>query len=373
MDDEFAVRDTPVSLRIQPSASRLTCSPIGLFSGEHTANEGASVMTCGTAHPAHATGDQSSKSPALGPDLRLPRGRSTVAFLWRATVLAAAAGAAGCGWKTDYPGPPTSLDTAVVVEMQTQDGDPLGSKVFTPLASRGTLTLADVGNRAGLSSKYIVLRKAPSGGEVGPRLDYTNAGSIPVPNLTDGKPIKAIFMSTADLPESVMDCFAVVAFRSGPPSSVIRVGRARPGSLDRAGLTILDGDETILTNAIADINRALVDRQGVSLGRFSWEPDNPLADFHAGFGWYSPPDDSWDYYDGSDLILVSPMEPRHLQATSALGAFFNLFAASDATYSSGCGASGPLLADPANDYRLSKQGVSLVRFVANVAGVKSYW
>jgi len=318
-------------------------------------------MTCGTAQPSHELHDRSTKNRALRPEARWPRAGSAAAFLCRAAVVASAIGAAACGWKTDYSGPSSVFPTTV--EMQTQDGESLGSKVFAGIGSVNTLTLADVGNRAGLSSKYIVIRRAPLGGVIGEVVAFTKTGSVVFPNSEDGRPLRAIFMSTADLPESVMDRFALVgsAWRY---MNVLRVGRVGPGSPGSAAITLLDGDETILTNAIDDINGALVDRQGVSLGRIVWEPNNSSADYHVGFAVFSPPEESWEYY--YNYIMINPMEPRDVQVANALGAFFGAFAS---YYSTEYGVTGAYLADPANGYRISRQGVSLVRFAASIVQI----
>jgi hypothetical protein len=320
-----------------------------------------------TARPSQPKDDITTKDHALQGALRRTRARAMAAFPRRTAVLALAVAAAACGWKTDYPSQSSPL--ATTVEMQTQDGDSLGSKTLAVTSSTATLTLADVANRAGLSSKYIAIRSSPSGGRVGQRVAVTTTGTVTFPVVSDGTPLRAIFMSTADLPESVMDCFAGASSRPRY-SNALSVARAMPGTPGPGGITLLDGDESILLNAIDDINGALVDRRGVVLGRLSWVGADPMSDYRAGFGIMSTATDEWgDPYSDWGYILINPMDPRGTQSTTALGSFLDAFSRNT---SQPCSATGTYLADPARDYRISTQGVSLVRFIASIQSVGYY-
>jgi hypothetical protein len=190
----------------------------------------------------------------------------------------------------------------------------------------------------------------------------TSTGSVSFPNSLDGKAYQAIFMSTADLPESVMDCF-VRAGIGNASSTFATVSRILPGSPDlEPHVTILDGDESILTGAVDEINNALVDRQGVRLGQLSWIPaGSHMWSGGVAAGFAAVPsewnEDSWGY------VLVNPMDSRETQAMSALGGFFLNWAAmwgqpcdqSTTTY----------LADSGMNGRLSRQGASVLRFAAS--------
>jgi hypothetical protein len=324
-------------------------------------------MTCRTDRPRDAPGERPTPNPRLPVECRVPRPGRAAASLLGAAAAVCVLGTAACGWKTDYPGPSEIRTTSLAVEMQTQDGEPLGSKVLTAVGTRFTLTLADVGNRSGLSSKYIVVRKAPVEGMVGEWVASTASGSVSFETSSDGRPVKAIFMSTADLPESVMGCFldAMDVYGWEWRRWQVAVGRSRPGSAPPApGVTILDGDESILTNAIGDIDAALVDRQGVTLGRFSWVGDRDWPDLLAGFANVSgliggPPD---PYGESVPYVLVNALDSREAQAMAALG---ELFDSTSTHVGPRCGAAtGSYLTDPATGDRLSKQGVSILRFAA---------
>jgi len=290
--------------------------------------------------------------------------KSSAVSLLGVTMVAAALGANACDWQTPTTGPHTIHTTSV--EMQDQHGESLGSKTLASFETTNTLTRADVGNVPNLSSKYIAVRFLPSGGTIGGRVASTVSGSVRFSGSPDGRPLRAVFMSTADVPESVMDCFFKSGF--GQRSYFTRtwtVGRILPGMPDPApGVTILNGDESILINAINDINAALVDRQGVALGRLSWEPDNEWADIMAGFASKPIPFDPYDPFGYSPYVLIDPTAARGTQMTTALGGFLEIWG----QFTNPCGKStGSYLADPALDYRLSKQGVSIIRFGAYLA------
>ncbi len=284
-------------------------------------------------------------------------------------LVCSSVGAAGCDWKvTQGLGPDPVLRETLVV-MQNQHGEVLGTRVFPASSTAIRLTVADAGGSALLSSKYIAVRREPVDGKMGDLVARTNTGTVSFPPPRDGTPVRAVFMATADLAEHVMDCFYGNYWGAG----FRQVGRALPGVIqdDTVKVTVLDGDESILTDVIDDLDRALIDSPGVLLGQLEWDRQagtgikagfsDPPALFYSGYGGYFGEVAPW-------YVLVNPHDSRGAQTMAAVRGFL----CDEWCEENPCGRGiASYLVDPASN-RLSSQGVSLLRFGAYVSGSDPY-